>query len=251
MAIGAIWDEIWGNIWDTGIWSQSAPSDTVPDDDAFTSQTNIVPSASVDSNVLTLTGMSATATASIDGGSMSVDSDTFSATSRTVTANGTIQARQTASASELTQTTVNITISGIVFEFAVTTGMLAATLSSATVTPSARSAMIQVSTDKQDGTWYWVVTESATQPSIAQIKAGQDHLGASAVAAGSPSVSVAGVQADNANGLTPETTYYAHSVQATTADSNRLSSASFDTLAAGLGNKTPFGAPSDFNQFGF
>lgn len=236
MAIGAIWDDIWDeDIWNNLIWSQSASQDATPDDDSFVSQTNIAPSATdVTSNVHTLTGMNATAQASIDSGTMSVDSDGFSATTRQVSANGTIQARQNASAAELTTTTVNITVSGVVFEFSITTGELAATLTNAVATPSSTSATLNVDTDKMSGDVYWVVTQNATQPSIAQIKAGQDHLGAAADSAGTIAVSETGTQQDAANGLTPSTSgYFAHFVQETTADSNRISTTTFETLAPG------------------
>lgn len=88
-------------------------------------------------------------------------------------------------------------------------------------------------TNDSSGTLYWVVTQSATQPSIAQIKAGQDHLGAGADALGSSAVAASGIQYVNASGLTALTNYYFHFVQTDvlTNDSNRVSSTVFATLA--------------------
>lgn len=243
MALGVIWaDGLWDEaIWDNSIWSQSTPVDTIPDDDDFTAQTNLALSASVDSNVITLTGMATTAQCVVSGGTMSVDGDGFSGTARNVTANGTIQIRLTTSASDLTESTATITINGIVFSFSATTGEGAATLSSPSVNPSATSATYTVTTDKQTGILYWVVTQSATQPSIAQIKAGQDNLGAGADSAGTTPVLAVGAVAATGGGLTADTSgYFFHAVHTTTVDSNRLSSTTFATVAAGTVNKSSF-----------
>jgi hypothetical protein len=92
-----------------------------------------------------------------------------------------------------------------------------------------------VSTDTSNGTLYWVVTTSATAPSVAQVQAGQDHTGAAAADDGSQTVSVIGTQNINATGLTAETTYYLHfqHQNAGTDDSTVVSSASIATDAAG------------------
>ena len=99
----------------------------------------------------------------------------------------------------------------------------------------ATNANGSVSTDEGSGTLYWVVTESATTPSVAQIQAGQDHLGGAADDAGSQAVSATGSQNVFAGGLTASTTYYFHFQQedAATNDSTAVSSASFNTTAAG------------------
>ena len=92
-----------------------------------------------------------------------------------------------------------------------------------------------VTTDEANGTLYWVVTQSATTPSVAQVQAGQDHTGAAADASGSQAVSATGNQDVSATGLTAATTYYFHfqHQDAAANDSTVLSSASFATDAAG------------------
>ena len=70
-----------------------------------------------------------------------------------------------------------------------------------------------VSTDDGSGTLYVVATTSATAPSAAQVKAGQDHLGAAASAATSKAVTTSGNQTVTLSGLSPSTTYYLHYMQ--------------------------------------
>lgn len=93
------------------------------------------------------------------------------------------------------------------------------------------TATVGATTDEGNGTLYAVVTTSATQPSVAQIKAGQNHTGAAAPWGGSVAVSSTGAKTLSATGLTASTAYYAHLVHADAAanDSNRVSSASFTT----------------------
>jgi len=93
------------------------------------------------------------------------------------------------------------------------------------------TATIGATTDEGNGTLYGVVTTSATQPSVAQIKAGQDHAGAAAPWGGSTTVSSTGAKTISATGLTASTTYYGHLVHSDSAgnDSNRISSSSFTT----------------------
>lgn len=100
----------------------------------------------------------------------------------------------------------------------------------ATVTGSTR-ATVGATTNESNGTLYGVVTGSATQPSVAQIKAGQDHTGAAAAYASSQSISSTGAKTFSATGLTANTTYYAHFVHtdAATNDSNRVTTSSFTT----------------------
>lgn len=108
-------------------------------------------------------------------------------------------------------------------------------LSSTTTTSvTSTTATVGCTTDTGSGTLWAVVTTSATQPSISQIKAGQDHTGAAAVFASSQSIGSIGAKTSAATGLTASTAYYHHWVQnAAATDSNRLSSASFTTLAPG------------------
>ena len=86
-------------------------------------------------------------------------------------------------------------------------------------------------TDEGFGTAYWVITGAATQPSVAQIKAGTDHLDAAAIAAASQSVSTAGAQTITPapTGLPQGIAMYLHVVQEDSASpanvSNRVTSA--------------------------
>ena len=97
----------------------------------------------------------------------------------------------------------------------------AATISAAYGTPtSGTTATVGCTTDTASGTLYAVATTSATQPSIAQIKAGQDHTGSAAPWGGSGAVSSISPSL-SATGLTAATTYYTHCVQTVaTVDSN-------------------------------
>jgi hypothetical protein len=91
-----------------------------------------------------------------------------------------------------------------------TTPTLSAPLDSQTGGTTATAA---VTTDRGDGTLWWVVTTSATTPSHAQIKAGQDHTGSAAAADGSQAVTATGSQGVSITGLTAETQYYTHLTQ--------------------------------------
>lgn len=93
------------------------------------------------------------------------------------------------------------------------------------------TATVGATTDEANGTLRVVVTTSATQPSTVQIKAGQDHTGATAPYAGSQTITSTGAKTFSATGLTASTGYYAHNLHTDTAgnDSNRLSSSLFTT----------------------
>jgi hypothetical protein len=93
------------------------------------------------------------------------------------------------------------------------------------------TATVGATTDHANGTLYWVVTTSATPPSAAQVKAGQNDGGTSAAASGSQSISSTGVKTANATGLLSATTYYAHSMHedSTAHQSNVVDSSSFLT----------------------
>lgn len=122
---------------------------------------------------------------------------------------------------------------GIAFKAAAGGDSTPPTLTSATGTAtSGTAATVGATTDEANGTLYAVVTTSSTQPSVSQIKAGDDHTGADAVWAGSVSVSSTGAKTLNATGLTASTTYYAHLVHTDSSanDSNRVTSSSFVTV---------------------
>lgn len=93
------------------------------------------------------------------------------------------------------------------------------------------TATIGATTDEGNGTMYAVVTTSATQPTVAQIKAGQDHTGAAAAWGGGQAISSTGAKTLNATGLTASTNYWGHLVHTDAAanDSNRVTSAQFTT----------------------
>ena len=86
-------------------------------------------------------------------------------------------------------------------------------------------------------TGYFVVTESGTAPSVAQIQAGQDNLGAAAAYDNhlSPASWTVGANAVSGTGLTAATTYYIHyqGQDAATNDSTVYTSASFTTSGTG------------------
>lgn len=99
----------------------------------------------------------------------------------------------------------------------------------------ATTANLSVSTNENNGTVYVVVTTSATAPTAAQVRAGQNHSGTAAVFAGSQPVSSTGAKTFSAVGLSASTTYYAHyhHRDASNNDSTVVSSSSFTTAAVG------------------
>lgn len=110
----------------------------------------------------------------------------------------------------------------------------APTLTSPTGTQTGQTtADLSVSTDEGNGTLYWVVSDSATPPSVAQIQAGNDSTGSAAAASGNQSVSATGEQSASATGLTAATTYYAYfqHQDAASNDSTVSASSSFTTAA--------------------
>ena len=93
-------------------------------------------------------------------------------------------------------------------------------------------------TDEANGTFYSVASTSSTAPSAAQVKAGQMHTGSAAAASASTAVSSTGAKSVNFTGLSPSTTYYAHSMHedASANQSNVVTSASFTTTSGGGGS---------------
>lgn len=112
----------------------------------------------------------------------------------------------------------------------------APTLSSPTDAANGQNASTgSVSTNEGNGTLYWVVTTSATAPSAAQVKAGQDNTSTAATASGSQSVSGTGVQtlSPAPSGLTASTAYTTHFMHEDAAtNQSTVSSASGFTTAA-------------------
>jgi hypothetical protein len=108
------------------------------------------------------------------------------------------------------------------------------TLSSPTGTGGVGVCSGTVSTNDGNGTLYAVATASATQPSVAQIKAGQDHTGAAALRAVSQSVTATGTQTIASGAISGGAgTRYLHYLHTDAAsnDSNRVTSASFEVTA--------------------
>jgi hypothetical protein len=93
------------------------------------------------------------------------------------------------------------------------------------------TATVGVLTDEGNGTMYSVVTTSATKPTAAQIKAGQNDGGTAAAWAGNISITSTGFKQLSATGLIPFTNYYAHLIHTDAAanDSNRVTSEQFTT----------------------
>jgi hypothetical protein len=115
------------------------------------------------------------------------------------------------------------------------TTFIAPVLSSPTATTTGdTTADGSVTTDQANGNLYFVVTTSATSPTEAQVKAGQDHTGGLAAYSGSQGVSGSGVQNVSASGISPDTTYYFHFMHENTdsVQSDVSTSASFTTFIA-------------------
>jgi hypothetical protein len=72
---------------------------------------------------------------------------------------------------------------------------------------AATTATLSVTTNEANGVLYYVVTTSATFPTAAQVKAGQNNTGAAAMYAGSQVVSAAGEKTATATGLTAGSRY--------------------------------------------
>jgi len=72
------------------------------------------------------------------------------------------------------------------------------------------SAFQGVTTNEDNGTLYFLLTTSATPPSAAQVKLGQDHTGAAAAYAFGQPVTSTGIKSNTATGLTSNTAYYGY-----------------------------------------
>jgi hypothetical protein len=119
------------------------------------------------------------------------------------------------------------------------------------------SGYLGVTTDEGDGTLYYVVTTSATPPSAAQVKAGQNNGGTAAVYAGSQAIGSTGAKTATATGLSSATAYYGYFMHEDAAanQSSVSASATFSTLTTGTSD-TDFdtlvaamtGAPTDLRK---
>jgi len=153
---------------------------------------------------------------------------------------GSISASQTAGAASssswtFTGSNSNVAMAAIVLKGYSAPDTTPPTLTSPVGTATgATTATVGATTDEANGTAYAVVTTSATQPSVAQIKAGQNDTGATAVWAGGNPIAATGAFTMSANALTASTTYYAHLVHTDAAGNNSAvsSTASFTTSAS-------------------
>jgi hypothetical protein len=134
-------------------------------------------------------------------------------------------------------------------DFTLTTpDVTAPTLSSATDAKNGENASTgSVSTNEDNGTLYWVITTSATSPSAAQVKAGNDHTGAGADDSGSATVSATGVQNMTGSGLSASTAYYTHFMHEDTAtnQSSVASASGFTTDASADVTAPTLSSPTD------
>ena len=111
-----------------------------------------------------------------------------------------------------------------------------------------------VSTNEANGTLRAVATASATQPSIAQIKAGQDHTGAAALRAVSQSVTATGTQTVASGAISGGAgTRYLHYLHTDAAsnDSDRVTSASFEVTGTATATQLVVTVPDAAGQSGF
>lgn len=89
------------------------------------------------------------------------------------------------------------------------------------VATSSTASTLSVVTTEANGTLYWVLSTLSTPPTVAQVKAGQNHTGAAGAAVGSQAVtSIASAQTANATGLTAGTLYYTYFVHTDGAGNN-------------------------------
>lgn len=123
--------------------------------------------------------------------------------------------------------------------FETTSDTTAPTLTSPTGTGGTLTCSGSVSTNEANGTLYCVFTASATSPSAAQVKLGQDHTGAAALRATSQAVSSTGVQSIGSGAITAGTRY-AHFMHedAATNQSTVATSSSF-VVASGADTDPP------------
>lgn len=130
-----------------------------------------------------------------------------------------VQVRLTSAATISTARTVELRVGSAGDTWSVTTiatDVTAPVLTSGFVTiRSHATALAGVTTDDATGPLSWVITTSATQPSNAQIEAGQDHTGASVGAGRSGSFTPAapGAQVWQATGMSASTNYWLHVTQ--------------------------------------
>ena len=96
---------------------------------------------------------------------------------------------------------------------------------------TATTALIDIDTTSDNGTLFWVVDQSVTPPSIAQIKAGQGSDGLAADDSANQAAEIPHTQI-LANGLDEATTFFAYAVQNNTGGDSNVVSGTFDTISS-------------------
>ena len=110
-----------GGVSDTFSVTTKACTDTTPDTFTFTDQTDVELSTVTTSNQITVSGICASASISISGGTYSINGGGYTGSSGTVSNGDTVTVRQTSSSSYSTTTNAELTIGGVSDTFSVTT----------------------------------------------------------------------------------------------------------------------------------
>ncbi len=100
-------------------------ADTAPDAFTFTAQNGVMPSTTITSNTVTISGLNGAAPISVTGGTLVVDGNDF--TGATITNAQTVAVKVTSSSAFRTATTATVTIGGVSADFSVTTDFSMAT----------------------------------------------------------------------------------------------------------------------------
>ena len=141
--------------------------------------------------------------------------------------------------------------------------VIAPTLSAVSATAAGTTGTLNWATDEGNGTGYWVCTATSTAPSDAQVIAGQNENGFSAIASGMQSVTAAGAQAEQIiTGLANGQTYFFHllhrddsgntsSVSSTTGVTVSNASASINIVERSADRVAPEGFFFDITLNGF
>ena len=100
-------------------------ADTAPDAFTFTAQNGVMPSTTITSNAVTISGLNGAAPISVTGGTLVVDGNDF--TGATITNAQTVAVKVTSSSTFRATTTATVTIGGVSANFSVTTDFSMAT----------------------------------------------------------------------------------------------------------------------------
>jgi hypothetical protein len=132
------------------------PPDTIPTSFAFSAKDDVTPGATVDSEPVTITGLSGAAAVSITGGLYAINGGAFTSANGTIENQQSIVVRVTASNDTFAPATATVTIGGVIGSFTATTlpdtepasfsfaGSLGAALSASVDSPAAEISGIDV-----------------------------------------------------------------------------------------------------------